>query len=358
MKHPTLKMNRIAVILVTHLHGDHCFGIFGLLCTMGMLGRSDPVTVVAPTGMKRLLDTVFELTGSHTPYPIHHVEMACPSLHKYLINSVEDPALSKGKVEQVLGVMEVDTGEISSCNEAIHTALRTIHPRLPLAIQAFPLTHSLESFGFVLQEPRRRGKLDARKAKQLGATGKQLGLLVKGHDVGLPDGRVVRSIDCLSAASEGGKVVVLQDTCDSRFAYEAAQGCQVLIHECTYEDALESKSFCNAHSTSTMAADVAHTLGAGMLILTHFSSRYGDDRDVNGAKQEDQGGGEDGKESKSSHTVVIETLADEARAQLKAHGAGTVPVFAARDFMSFKKLKKDDEIFSLDVVTALKRKKR
>jgi ribonuclease Z len=99
-------------------------------------------------------------------------------------------------------------------------------------ITAYPLKHKVASLGYLLEEPEKKGKLDAVKAKSLGITNpRDLGQLSAGRDVTLPDGTTVKSSDVIGETRKGKKYLFLGDTCDSDSAVDAARNCDVLVHE-------------------------------------------------------------------------------------------------------------------------------
>jgi len=228
-----IKANRIDAIFITHLHGDHSFGLPGLLATLSLVGgdRDSPLRVFGPQGLKEFINTAIGVSATYITYKLEIVE------------------LDEGKVH--------DLGEI----DGYHTV-------------AFPLRHKVPCFGYIIQEPTKPPSLDAKKAAALGAKGKELGLLKAGKDVELPDGRVIKASDVLGSPQKGKKAVLLGDTSDSSSLIEAGMECDVLVHEATYDGSLEEKAIDGGHSTSAMAGRFAHLLRAKKLILTHFSMRY------------------------------------------------------------------------------------
>ena len=247
MRSKTSKMGRIELILVTHLHGDHFFGIFGMLATLGTHGRTQPVTVVGPRGIKNAIDSVFIAgeTEGEAPYPIK--------------------------------VIELDTSfpTILPCptDEAAETPL-TLASDVGVDVVAVPIEHRIPCVAYILRERSKQGALDANKAKSLGASGKLLGRLKAGENVELPDGTVVMASDVAGPPVLGRKLAIVQDTHDpSKFGY-LFDDTDVMIHEATYDHSLVTKAVDCGHSTPTMAADFAMKHKTKNLILTHFSSRY------------------------------------------------------------------------------------
>jgi ribonuclease Z len=233
MKSSSVKFNTISSILITHLHGDHCFGLFGLLCTVASQGRVEPVVLVGPRGLRNMVTAVLGAAGGFTGFPLRFLEL--------------EPERSYP-----------DLGLVSS----------------GVRLEAYPLKHRVASFGYVLREGLKPGPLDVSRAKQAGASGKQLGQLKEGRDVVLDDGRVVRSSECVGPPVRARKIALLQDTYDSTSAAAACQDLDLLIHECTYSSGMLSKALAHGHSTSGMVGHFAAQVNAKMVAMTHFSNRY------------------------------------------------------------------------------------
>lgn len=226
-----IKPGAIDVILITHLHGDHCYGLPGLLAAITVHERGDrPVHIVGPKGIKTLAETVMRVCQAGVSYPIHYHELS----------------------------------EHGDSFEFDH-----------ISVTARPLTHRVPCFGYSIREPDFPGRLDAAAAALAGVrNGPDFGKLAKGEDVTLDDGRMVRAADLIGPARRGRHAVVLGDTCNSDAIAAAARGCDVLVHECTYDQTRDSQAMKWQHSTSAMTAEFAKKIEAKHLILTHFSSRY------------------------------------------------------------------------------------
>jgi ribonuclease Z len=223
-----VRASAIEAIFLTHLHGDHLFGLPGLLASLGLQGRTLPLTVYAPRGLASFLRGV--------PYP---------------------------GIPYELRVAEVAAGEVLRADG--------------FRIVAAPVVHHAPCFAYGLIEDDRAGRFDIARARELGVPhGPLLGRLQRGHDVTLPDGRVVASSEVLGPARPGRRVVYCTDTRPCPAAIELARGADVLIHESTYAAALAQEARERDHATSVEAAEVAREAGVQRLILTHFSPRYED----------------------------------------------------------------------------------
>jgi len=242
------KASRLDLICITHLHGDHCLGLFGLLLTSGSDGRTDPVVLVGPEGLKQMLDSVFSLSAP-PEYPLHFIEIP-NAMHRQCLESGQPY-----KLKELLPPQLQFLGNLS----------------------AVPLIHGMTTWGYVIEESGKEGKLDVRKALALGVpSGPKLGLLKKGQNVVLDDGTTVSSSDCLGERQPGRKICVLQDSSDSTAAcrMEPLQNVDLFIHEATFEHAMEEEAIEKGHSTGVMAAKFANMCNAKRVALTHFSARY------------------------------------------------------------------------------------
>lgn len=224
-----IKLNRIDRIFITHLHGDHVFGLPGLLSTRAYDGGVDPVTIYGPPGLQKMVETLFTVSGTHIAYDIHYVET----------------------VEGVL----FDDG----------------HYR----VEAAALEHRVPCFGYRITECDRPGRLDVEKlqAAQVPA-GPLYGRLKAGNDIELPDGRTVCAKDVMGPSIRGRIVTILGDTKPCEGAVRLAYDADLLVHEATFGAGLEEKAEAYGHSTTVQAAEIAKRAGAHKLVMTHFSSRY------------------------------------------------------------------------------------
>ncbi|WP_297122132.1 ribonuclease Z [uncultured Enterobacter sp.] len=216
-------------IFITHLHGDHLFGLPGLLCSRSMAGIAHPLTIYGPTGIAEFVETTLRLSGSWTDYPLELVE------------------IGEGLVFE------------DECYRV--TARRLNHP--------------VECYGYRIEEHDRPGALDAAALIADGVRpGPLFQRLKQGETVTLEDGRVVNGRDYLSPPQAGKKLAIFGDTAPCPSALLLAQGVDVAVHEATLEAAMEEKANGRGHSSTRQAAQLARDAGVGKLIVTHVSSRY------------------------------------------------------------------------------------
>lgn len=228
MKAP-FRWSRIEAIFISHLHGDHLYGLPGLLGTLTLHHHEEPITVYGPPPLREYLQSVIETSRLHLSYSLE-------------IREIED------------GVIRHGDG---------------------YSIRARALDHSVPSFAFRIQEDDLPGSLDAEKARSLGVPdGPLLGHLKAGLDVTLPDGIEVSSRDVVGPARPGRSIVYCLDTRPCTAAVELSHDASVLIHEATYDHSCAREANERSHSTATEAAEIAARAGAHRLLLTHFSPRY------------------------------------------------------------------------------------
>lgn len=221
-------LRKISRIFITHLHGDHIFGLPGLLATRSFGAGEKPLTVYGPAGIKKFLSTAIRLSMTRLSYP--------------------------------LTVEEISLGELEVQDWRIKVGL---------------LEHGVPSYGYRLEEPARRGRLKAEKLKELEIPpGPIYGRLKRGDTVVLEDGRVLVGKDFVGPLRKGRHVVILGDTRYSQAAVELARNADLLVHEATFAKALTERAYKYYHSTTAQAARIAKEAGVRELVLTHFSSRY------------------------------------------------------------------------------------
>jgi ribonuclease Z len=224
-----VKISQIRRIFVTHLHGDHIFGLMGLLATYGMAGSPSQIDVYGPSGLQEYLKASQKYSYTHFNYPLK-------------IHTVEP------------GVVYEEAGFIVTC---------------------IPLKHKVPAFGYRVTEADRPGRFDIEQAKALGIpSGPVYGQLKNGHTVTLADGRIINGQELCGETERGRKMVYCTDTVFCENSIQLAQDADLLIHESTFAHEDAEMAFDRLHSTCTMAAQVALSAQVQQLILTHFSPRY------------------------------------------------------------------------------------
>lgn len=224
-----LRVSQIRRIFVTHMHGDHTFGLMGLLASCGLAGNPERIDIYGPPDLDEYLRACSRYSQTHFSYPVK-------------VHTVKP------------GVMFEDEEFSVSCA---------------------PLKHRVPAFGYRITERDRPGHFDVEKAKALGIpSGPLYGQLKRGEWVTLPDGQKINGAELCGQIEVGRKVVYCTDTVYCENAIELAHDADVLIHEATFAHQDAELAYQRLHSTSTMAAQVALTAHVKQLIMTHFSPRY------------------------------------------------------------------------------------
>lgn len=230
-----LNRARLDAVFVTHLHGDHFFGLPGLLTSLSLLDRMQPLTVAGPAGIERAITGLPGLAPDALSFPVDWVELAEGFDHAVVYESAA------------------------------------------LTVEARPLDHRVFAAGYRLQERTRPGRLDAGAARAAGVTeGRQLARLKRREPVTLGDGTVVRPEGLVGPERPGASFAYCLDTRPCEGARRLAEGATLLLHEATFTEAHRAQAEQTAHSTARDAAETARAAGAERLLLTHFSARYAD----------------------------------------------------------------------------------
>jgi len=216
-------------IFFTHFHGDHLLGLTGLVRTLGLQDRSEPLRLFGPRGARRLLDHALTVGVERTKFPVEIEELA--------------PGARLARDGYDLVALEAD--------------------------------HRTPALGYALVEHQRRGRFHPERVRELGVPeGPLWGRLHRGETVDLPDGRRVGPADLVGPARPGRTVVLSGDTRPCPAVAEAARGADLLVHEATFAADEGGKAELTGHSTSVEAAAVARDAGVRQLVLTHISARY------------------------------------------------------------------------------------
>ena len=209
-----LNISQLTRVFITHLHGDHVYGLMGLLATCGMSGHARRIDVYGPRGLAEYVRDVSRHTQLHTSYPLE--------------------------------VHTVEEGRVFEDEDFV--------------VRCVPLKHRLPAFGYRVEEKDRPGHFDAERAKEQGIPpGPLYGRLKRGERVTLPDGRTFDGAEFCGPTLRGRSVVYCTDTAYCRAAVELARDCDALIHEATFAESDEHLAARSPHSTASSAARTAHS---------------------------------------------------------------------------------------------------
>lgn len=226
----TLKPRKITNIFITHLHGDHIFGLPGLLSSRSFLDGNDPVTIYGPTGIKKFVSTSLAVSKTHLTYPINFVELE-------------------------------EEGRIFENNRFM--------------IESKLLDHNIKSFGYRITEKDQLGELLVDKLLELGVKPGPIYRTIKENEkTVLEDGTIIYRDDVLGPAKKGKIITIFGDTRYNEQFASFIESSDVLVHEATFDHSKQDLAQQYFHSTAKNAAKLANKANVKKLILTHISSRY------------------------------------------------------------------------------------
>ncbi len=222
-------------IFFTHFHADHFLGVIGLIRTLGLQAREEPMRLYGPRGANKVLAQALQLGVERVPFPVEIVEVHA-------------------------GMVLRATGD---------------GQRVTYQIHVFATEHGGGSVGYALREHERPGRFDPERARAAGVPeGPLWGQLQRGETVGLADGRTVTPDGIVGPRRPGRLVVFTGDTRPCASVVDAAQGADLLIHEATFGEEEKDRAKETGHSTAREAAQVALAAKARRLVLSHVSARY------------------------------------------------------------------------------------
>ncbi|MGN1386908.1 MAG: ribonuclease Z [Bacillus sp. (in: firmicutes)] len=225
----SVKPSKIEKIFITHLHGDHIFGLPGLLSSRSFQGGKDELTVYGPKGIR-----------------------------EYILTSL---AVSCTNLKYELTIEEIDEGIVFEDDS--------------FYVEARKLEHGIASYGYRVVEKDRPGELQVGDLLQRGITPGPIFKRIKaGEIVELEDGTVLNGKDFVGEPKKGRIISILGDTRSCENSKILARDCDYLVHEATFASDSEEMAYDYFHSTTTQAARTAVAAQAKHLILTHISSRY------------------------------------------------------------------------------------
>lgn len=228
-----LKLMRLNHIFISHLHGDHCFGLPGLVSTMALLNRTNSLTIHTFKDGAELFGQMLDYFCRERPF---EVRFNIIDTHKRVI--WEDDAMT---------------------------------------VTSFPLVHRVPAVGFLFSEKPKLRHIIGEKVKRLGIPHYAMNSLRQGYDWLTEDGTIIPNEQLTTPADHAISYAYCSDTKFSKRVIKHVEGVDWLYHEATYDESLRIKAHKRYHSTALEAATVAHEAGVKRLILGHFSKRYLDE---------------------------------------------------------------------------------
>lgn len=224
-----VRRSKINHILISHLHGDHYFGLPGLLTSFGLMSRENDLHIHAPEPLKQMLDRIFEAGDTRLPYTIHF-----------------HPLLKEG----------------------------TIAESERFSIECFRVYHRIECWGFLIREKKKPRKILIEKTQQYEIPATFFERLKEGHDYTNQQGETISNDLVTTAAPPARSYAFCADTLYNEAVSEKVKNVTLLYHETTYLKDAEERALSRHHSTTEQAGLVAKLANAKKLLIGHFSSKY------------------------------------------------------------------------------------
>jgi len=247
--HTKLSLHQLAAICITHVHGDHCYGLPGLLASAAMSGRREPLTLIAPKAIATLLEAITATTELYLPFALDFIA-----------------------IEEVLA----EQGDMNK----VSISLSDQHQ---LDIDITLLSHRVASHAFGITQTISRCILNTDKLVADGIPASALwGKLQQGEDVTTESNRRLHSVDYVNEEVQRTRVVVAGDNDTPNCLNKAVVNADLLVHEATYTHEMLTKiqaknpDYDPMHSSAQLLGEFAQAAGLKNLILTHFSARYQD----------------------------------------------------------------------------------
>jgi ribonuclease Z len=224
-----IRRSKISHIFISHLHGDHYFGLIGLISSFGLLGHQQELHVFGPSPLKEIIELQLKVADTTLPFNLH-------------LHTITEAATL------------VDTEKIT--------------------VKCFRTNHRIECYGFIFQEKKQPRKLNPDKAKEYEIPSSFYDKLKSGEDYITKDGGLIKN-EWVTETGEPGKTYAFcADTKYDETIIPHIQGADMIYHETTYLDNLRDRAEARFHSTTRQAATIALKAGVKKLLIGHFSSKY------------------------------------------------------------------------------------
>lgn len=231
LRRNNLKFTRINHILISHLHGDHFFGLIGLLSSMQLLGRTKDMHIYCPPRLEKIINVQLEITNSDFSFPVHYHHLD-------------------------------------------HSGEQLLHEAGDFYIKSFPVEHRIESWGFLFAEKKMPRNIKKSFAENYEIPFDQFDKIKAGEDFTDDKGVLHKNRDITLDPPEPRSYAFCSDTRYAESIVPFIQGVDLLYHEATFAEDKKKEATEKYHSTARQAAEIAGKAGAGKLMIGHFSARY------------------------------------------------------------------------------------
>jgi ribonuclease Z len=231
LRENSVKFSQVKHIFISHLHGDHFYGLIGLLSTLSLLNRTTPINIYAPTGAKEIVHIQLKYSGVYLTYPLNFIEL----------KSTESELI---------------------CDEE------------KFYVKTIPLDHRIYTNGFFIVEKEGRRKLNLNKVEDLNIDKAYYQKITKGEDIALEDGTIIKNEEITFPPNPPKSYAFCSDTTFQPSIIPIIKNATALYHESTFLELHKALSAKTKHSTAKEAATIAKEAQVGHLILGHYSARY------------------------------------------------------------------------------------
>jgi ribonuclease Z len=229
-----IRRSKINHIFISHLHGDHYFGLIGLLTSMGLLGRTQEMHLHAPPALQEIIGLQLKVADIHLPYLLHFHPLTQPTSDQPVV------LIREAKFE----------------------------------VSCFPVVHRIECWGFIFREIRPFRRVNPEKARQHDVPSSFFDRLKWGESYEKKDGSIVDNLLVTEPAHKARSYAYAADTLFDERISAYVRDVDMLYHETTYLKDLETQAGRRFHSTTTQAATIASQARVQRLLIGHFSSKY------------------------------------------------------------------------------------
>ncbi len=224
-----IRRSKITAIFISHLHGDHYFGLIGLITSMSLLGRTQPLNIYGPAPLEQIINLQLSVADTTLSFPLYFYSL---------------------------------------------TEEKVIFDNTKITIECFKVQHRIECWGFLFNEKKKPRKVDADRAKSYEIPEAYFGKLQQGEDYVTKKGTIIPNGEVTLAATKAKRYAYCADTIFDKNLVHKIKEVDVLYHEATYLKDLEERAASRYHSTTHQAATIAKLGDVKKLIIGHFSSKY------------------------------------------------------------------------------------
>ena len=224
-----IRRSKITAIFISHLHGDHYFGLIGLITSMSLLGRTQPLNIYGPTALEQIINLQLSVADTTLSFPISFYSL---------------------------------------------TEEKVIFDNNKITIECFRVQHRIECWGFLFNEKKKPRKVDADRARSYEIPEAYFVKLQQGEDYVTKRGTIIPNVEVTVAATKAKRYAYCADTIFDKDLVPKIKEVDVLYHEATYLKDLEERAASRYHSTTHQAATIAKLGDVKKLIIGHFSSKY------------------------------------------------------------------------------------